>query len=120
MKKALSLLLLIALLGCQNSDLPDNSYEIKASLEDGLAYDGCALHFYTLPDSGPSVSYVPTPGTKVKAEDFLAKQKGIPTSGPVSVILTYRPTATKGKLVCGWGAVREVDAIDVLEIRREQ
>lgn len=122
MKKVIfiSLLLLATFLGCQKLDLADNSHEIKVLLEDGLAYDGCAMHFYTSPGSGTSVSFVPTPGSEKKVRGFLTKQKGISTSGPISVILIYRPTDTKGKLVCGWGAVREVDEVDVLKIKREK
>jgi hypothetical protein len=79
----------------------------SATVENGLAYDGCSFPITI----GP-VMYAPSAASKGRVEALVTD------FGKLNVSLTYRVTGQQTQVTCGWNSTQTLPEIEVVSITR--
>lgn len=106
---------------CDKSSMNVNSevIETRAQIVSNLAVDGCNWHFeVATADSTDILTFVPTLATEPKVKAAVPKWGTEDAYNFIDVTLKYRTTDQQRSLECGFGSTSQVDAIEIVEIRR--
>jgi FlaG/FlaF family flagellin (archaellin) len=94
----------VSLLRAPECTGPGCSMTTTATVENGLAYDGCSF-----PITIGNVQYAPSAATKARVETLMQAD-----FGKKHISLTYRVTGLQAEVTCGWNSTRALPEIEVL------
>jgi hypothetical protein len=113
--------LLLWTAGCDKSNMNVSSevVETRAQIVSNLAVDGCNWHFeVATANSTDILTFVPTLATEPKVKAAVPKWGTEDAYNFIDVMLKYRKTDQQRSLECGFGRITQVDAVEIVEIRR--